>query len=145
MTQTELEQLNQVMGEVYANFCTKVGEGRRLDPAQTEAVARGRVWSGAAAARNGLVDELGGMARAVELAREKARLRPGQEHELALYSGLRGLMGMRELIGMRTAASAEAHWVTGALAQIAGLPEQWFPALAKLLSRTGASLLCPWF
>ncbi len=141
LTEGELEQLNQVMSEVYANFCAKVGQGRKLDPAQTEAVARGRIWSGAAAAGNGLVDELGGMARAVELAREKAKLAPGQEHDLALYSGLRGLMSMR--LGL--AASAQSHWLAGALAQIAGLPEQWLPALAKLLSRTGVSLLCPWF
>lgn len=145
MTEGELQQLNQVMGEVYANFCSKVGEGRKLDPAQTEAVARGRVWSGTAAARNGLVDELGGMARAVELAREKASLAPHQEHELVLYSGLRGLMGMRALMGMRMTLAAEPHWLAGAMAQIAGLPEQWLPALAKLLSRNGVSLLCPWF
>jgi protease-4 len=135
------------MGEVYSNFCAKVGHGRKLDAAQTEAVARGRVWSGTAAAGNGLVDELGGMARAVELAREKAKLAPDQEHELALYSGLHGLMGIRGLMGMRMtlAPAVEPHWLTAALAQIAGLPEQWLPALVKLFSGTGVSLICPWF
>ncbi|HEV3113409.1 MAG TPA: signal peptide peptidase SppA [Candidatus Binataceae bacterium] len=147
MTESELEQLNRVMGEVYSNFCAKVGHGRKLDAAQTEAVARGRVWSGTAAAGNGLVDELGGMARAVELAREKAKLAPDQEHELALYSGLHGLMGIRGLMGMRMtlAPAVEPHWLTAALAQIAGLPEQWLPALVKLFSGTGVSLICPWF
>ena len=77
MTESELEQLNRVMGEVYCEFLRQ-GRGRAASSiaAQTEAVARGRVWSGTAAAGNGLVDELGGMARAVELAREKARLAP---------------------------------------------------------------------
>ena len=141
MTEEELKQLNQVMGEVYANFCAKVGDGRKLDPAQTEAVARGRVWSGVAAAGNGLVDELGGMARAVELAREKGKMEPGQEHELVLYSGLRGLMSMR--LGL--AASEQSPWMAGVLAQITGLPEQWLPALVQIFQRTGTTLLCPWF
>jgi len=137
LTEDELRQLNDVMGSLYANFCAKVGQGRQLDQAQTEAVARGRVWSGAAAAANGLVDALGGMSRAVELAREKANLTPGQEHELALYSGLRGLMGMR----MTFAPAAESHWLSGTLAQIVGLPEEWLPALAQLLRRPATMML----
>jgi signal peptide peptidase SppA len=137
----ELRQLNDVMGSLYANFCAKVAQGRSLDQAQTEAVARGRVWSGTAASANGLVDTLGGMSRAIELAREKARLAPGQEHELVLYSGLRGLMGKR----MALAPSAQSHWLAGALAQVAGLPEPWLPGLAQILRGCGATLLCPWF
>jgi protease-4 len=140
MTEQELEQLNQVMGELYGNFCAKVSEGRKLDPAQTEAVARGRVWSGAAAAANGLVDELGGMARAVEVAREKARLAPGQEHELALYSGLRGVLNLRPAL----TPSAQPVWWVAALARLTGWPEQWLPALAKVVLGGGISLLSPW-
>ncbi len=137
----ELDQLNQVMGEVYGNFCAKVAQGRKLDPARTEAVARGRVWSGAAAAVNGLVDGLGGMARAVELAREKAHLTSDQDCELALFSGLRGIRS----IALGLTSSAQPHWMAGAAARIAGVPEQWLPALAQILSGGGASLLCWWF
>ena len=39
-------------------------------------VARGRVWTGADAAERGLVDELGGLRRAVEIARQRADLPP---------------------------------------------------------------------
>jgi protease-4 len=137
----ELQQLNHVMGEIYENFCAKVAQGRKLEPAQTEAVAKGRVWSGAAAGNNGLVDELGGMARAVELAREKANLAAGQDYELALYSGMRGLAGLRGAL----AFSAQSRWWTSALAQFSGIPEQWVPALGKIISSGGISLLCPWF
>ena len=41
---------------------------------QVHEVARGRVWTGADAAENGLVDELGGMAAAAEIARRRAGL-----------------------------------------------------------------------
>ena len=116
-------------------------QGRKLDAAQTEAVARGRVWSGAAAAANGLVDELGGMARAIELARDKAGMAPAQEHELASYTGQRGLMGLR----MALASAAQPPWSAAILAGIAGYPEQWLPALIKIFCRSGVALLCPWF
>ena len=99
LTADELDQLNRVMGELYANFSAKVAQGRKLDAAQTEMVARGRIWSGSAAVANGLVDALGGMARAIELAREKAQLAPGEEHEIALYTSARGLMGLRRMLG----------------------------------------------
>jgi protease IV len=141
LTDGELEQLNEVMGEAYGNFCAKVGEGRKLDPERTEAVARGRVWSGTGAAANGLVDALGGMDRAIELAREKANLPADREPALALYSGMRGLMASR----LALAFSPQAEWPAAALAGVTGLPEQWIPAMIKILSNAGVSLLCPWF
>jgi len=141
LTESELEQLNQVMGEMYANFTSKVAQGRKLDPAQTEAVARGRVWTGAAAASKGLVDELGGMDRAVELARQKAKLAADQEHELAPYSGQRGLMGWR----LAFASAAQPLLPMDMLSRAAGIPEQWIPALIQIFCRNGVALICPWF
>ena len=78
LSDAELAQLNSVVGELYGNFTAKVAEGRKLDAAQAEEVARGRVWSGVAAKARGLIDELGGLARAVEIAREKAGLKPDE-------------------------------------------------------------------
>jgi protease IV len=141
LAEAELDQLNAVMGELYTNFTAKVSEGRKLDPERTEAVARGRIWSGSAAAGNGLVDALGGMASALQLAREKATLAPGQEHELAIYTPMRGLVGLR----LASAFSAAPQWVAEPLARLIGLPEQWLPAVFGLLFRSGPSLLCPWF
>jgi protease-4 len=141
LAESELEQLNQVMGEMYANFTSKVAQGRKLDPAQTEAVARGRVWTGAAAAANGLVDELGGMDRAIELARHKAKLAAEQEHELASYSGQRGLMGWR----LAFASTAPPLLSFEMLSRAAGIPAPWIPALLQIFCRNGFALICPWF
>ncbi|MGO9059517.1 MAG: signal peptide peptidase SppA [Candidatus Binataceae bacterium] len=141
LTAIELDQLNEVMGELYANFSAKVAQGRKLDAAQTEIVARGRIWSGSAALANGLVDALGGMARAVELAREKAQLAPDEEHEIALYTSARGLMGLRRMLG----SAVEPDFWAGPLARLTGIPEPWLPALAQLLSSSGTLLFCPWF
>jgi protease-4 len=141
LTESELEQLNRVMGELYANFCAKVSQGRKLDAAQTEAAARGRVWSGAAAAANGLVDELGGMARAIELARHKANIAPGQDHELASYSRARGWTALRMALG----AAGGPPWPALLMARVGGWPEQWLAALIQIFSGSGLTLFCPWF
>lgn len=49
----------------YLHFKSLVSEGRGLDMAEVESVAQGRVWTGEQAIENGLVDELGGLDRAV--------------------------------------------------------------------------------
>jgi protease-4 len=139
LTAAELAQLNDVIGELYATFTAKVTEGRKLDPAATERVARGRVWSGIAAQACGLVDELGGLGRAVALAREKAGLKPGEEHDLVLYPPPNLLSALH-----LTAAYSEIPWALSAAARWLQLPERWTPALMSLVTRTGALLLCPW-
>ena len=72
----ELGQLNEAVGGATANFTAKVAQGRGLDPAQTEAMARGRVWSRALRpSAVDLVDELGGLEAAIEIARARAESR----------------------------------------------------------------------
>jgi protease IV len=139
LTTAELAQLNDVIGELYSTFTAKVTEGRKLDPAATEQVARGRVWSGVAAQARGLVDELGGLGRAVALAREKAGLKPGEEHDLVLYPPPNLLSALH-----LTAAYSEIPWALSAAARLLQLPERWTPALLSLVTRTGTLLLCPW-
>lgn len=138
LNEFELSQLNQVIGELYTTFTAKVAEGRKLDPVAAELSARGRVWSGIAAKERGLIDELGGLARAVVIAREKAGLKPEELHDLAPYppvsllSGLSGAFGRVETpIGIELAAEA------------LGLPARWTPAILLMAARGGLSLLCP--
>jgi protease IV len=73
------------MDKVYSAFVGHVAAGRRMSRLQVEGVASGRVWTGAAAKKIGLVDELGGLDRAVELAREEAGLGPGEKSAVVFY------------------------------------------------------------
>jgi protease IV len=71
------EQHAQVEAEAdlfYADFVQRVAEGRNLSTDAVEAVARGRVWTGADALEHGLVDELGGLRTAVRRAKVLAGL-----------------------------------------------------------------------
>jgi protease-4 len=50
---------------IYETFLDRVAQGRGITMAQADSVAQGRVWSGVDAKRLGLVDELGGLDKAV--------------------------------------------------------------------------------
>nr|MBA2735721.1 S49 family peptidase [Pyrinomonadaceae bacterium] len=56
------------------NFVPKVAQGRGRTVEQIHEVAQGRVWTGAQAKEKGLVDEFGGLNRAIEIAKELANL-----------------------------------------------------------------------
>jgi protease-4 len=63
-------RLEAFLDRIYGAFVAGVVRGRGLPEDQVHEVAQGRVWTGAQARELGLVDELGGFARALELARE---------------------------------------------------------------------------
>jgi len=74
-TDDERERLAAMLDRVYDEFVQKVADGRGMSTADVDVVARGRIWSGADAATNGLVDKLGGLRAAADIARQRAGLR----------------------------------------------------------------------
>jgi protease IV len=85
------ERLNASLDQVYAGFKAHVAAGRHLGADAVEAVAKGRVWSGAEAKDNGLVDALGGYEVAVRLAREAAHLATDAPVHIVVFPKQRGL------------------------------------------------------
>ena len=69
-TQAQKAAYTQQMSEIYADFTGKVAEGRNIDIDQVLEIAKGRVWTGEQAKARGLVDELGGIMKAVEIAKQ---------------------------------------------------------------------------
>jgi protease IV len=72
LTPAEEAIVQKFVDRIYNDFITKVSEGRKLTPEQVDSIAQGRVWSGSDAKRIGLVDEFGGLDKAIEIAAEKA-------------------------------------------------------------------------
>lgn len=66
--------LQTVINKGYTDFTGKVAEARKKSVEEIDAVARGRVWSGAQAKERGLVDELAGFDVAVADAAKRAKL-----------------------------------------------------------------------
>jgi protease-4 len=62
------------LDRVYSDFTQRAAKGRNLPLEQLQSLARGRVWTGEDAKANKLVDELGGFPKALELAKEAAKL-----------------------------------------------------------------------
>ena len=69
VTPEESERFKGSILHTYQTFLDRVSEGRDMKVEDVEKNAQGRVWSGIAAAENGLVDELGGIDKAVEVAK----------------------------------------------------------------------------
>ena len=69
--------LQSSVEHTYNRFIREVAEARGMGVEAVDRIAQGRVWSGADAARIGLVDELGGFDRAIGAAAEAAGLKPG--------------------------------------------------------------------
>jgi protease-4 len=69
--------IQSIIDKGYADFTGKVAAARERSVEQIDAVARGRVWSGAQAKERGLVDELGGLRAAVAQAASLAKLKDG--------------------------------------------------------------------
>ena len=82
-TPDELALFQTFVDWVYDQFIAKVAASRKLDRAVVQDIAQGRVWSGAEALKLGLVDELGGLAAAVNFAAQKVKL--GEDFRVAEY------------------------------------------------------------
>jgi protease-4 len=58
----------------YNDFVPKVAKGRKKDPQFIDSVGQGRVWTGAQAKDRGLVDDFGGLDKAIEVAKQLANI-----------------------------------------------------------------------
>ena len=77
-SEEERARIRSLNEAFYRTFIAKAAEGRGRSPEEIDEVAQGRVWTGEQAVGNGLVDRLGGLTVALEAARERAGIAPGQ-------------------------------------------------------------------
>jgi protease-4 len=86
------EKIRRGVEANYHGFVTRVAESRRRKYEEIEPLAQGRVWLGSQARERGLVDELGGLDRAIELLKQKARIPQDQKIRLVDYPGKRTIV-----------------------------------------------------
>ncbi|MBW4624783.1 MAG: signal peptide peptidase SppA [Brasilonema octagenarum HA4186-MV1] len=79
----ELAIYQRSVNRIYDTFLDKVAQGRKLPKQKVAEIAQGRVWSGAAAKKIGLVDDIGGLDAAVKYAATAANL--GDNWQLQEY------------------------------------------------------------
>jgi protease-4 len=132
-TEDEWALVNSWLDHIYADFTGKVAEGRRMTAERVHELARGRVWTGADALDNGLVDELGGLDRAAAIARRRAGLPAAAP--LRIYPRATPLDRLRPGSG----DARPAAWLpTGTGPMAALLAEAWGPVW-RLATQAGLS------
>jgi protease IV len=127
-SEDEWALVNSWLDHIYADFTGKVAAGRRLSGDRVHELARGRVWTGADALANGLVDELGGLDRAADVARTRAGLPPTAP--VRVYPRVRPLDRLRPPASSDSRPAAPAGLAAGLLA------ESWGPVW-RLAARAG--------
>lgn len=75
LSPTARAMLQRNVENFYVNFCMRVAQGRSLEVEYVDSIARGRVWTGLEANRLGLVDTLGGMNLAMNIAANAANIK----------------------------------------------------------------------
>jgi protease-4 len=89
--ESERQKLKEELQAFYDQFVEKVAQSRKMKPEAVDAIAQGRVWTGRQAKLIGLVDALGGLDRAIALAKDRAKIPPSQQVELVTYPPRRSL------------------------------------------------------
>ena len=100
----ERERVEGWIRSHYDDFITKVADGRDKTKAQVDSLGQGRFYSGVQGLKNGLVDEIGGLMSALDIAKADAGLDKDAEFELLqipqnlvfvdLFSGIPGIKTM---------------------------------------------------
>jgi len=82
---SERARVEEQMQATYDAFVEKAAAGRNTTPEKIDAIGQGRVWTGRQAKQLGLVDELGGLERALALAKERVGIPQDAGVELVVY------------------------------------------------------------
>ena len=87
----ERAKIEEQLQSTYELFLSRVAQGRHSTPAKIDTMAQGRVWTGRQAKDLGLVDELGGLDAAVQVARDRAKIDPKKSIQLVVYPARRSV------------------------------------------------------
>lgn len=91
MTDYQKAMMQKYVGNTYNDFTALVARTRGLRQSYVDSIGQGRVWAGVDALEIGLVDELGGLDKAIAYAAEKANL---TEYSLKDYPKQKDMMEM---------------------------------------------------
>ena len=112
----ELKKLREQLQAFYDQFVEKAAESRHTQPEKIDALAQGRVWTGRQAKQNGLVDQLGGLDRAIAVAKQRAKIPVESDVELAIYPPRKSFYELvSEQLGGSGEQMAASAWITANL------------------------------
>lgn len=123
--------------DIYEDFTTRVAEGRDIPLERVKDIAKGRVWTGTQAKDIGLVDELGGIMKAIELAKEMADIEPDAKINLKRFPRAKSTSEqLEELFG----GSAQMSESLAVMNEVLQLPEVQSAIKMRKANKIGAEL-----
>ncbi len=107
-SESEKDIFNKSLDNVYEDFTLKVSQARKIDAAKMDELARGRIWAGSGALKNGLIDDIGGFNKALGIAKELAGIKPEDKFTIAYYPKQKTLQEkISEVLGTAPMAAAK--------------------------------------
>jgi protease-4 len=91
-TDAQRASIRAQIEDFYHEFVHKAAEGRGRKDEEIDRIGQGRIWSGEQAKENGLVDELGGLRKAVEIAKQRANIPASEGVSLDMYPRRKSLL-----------------------------------------------------
>src|SRR6185312_1299 len=143
LTEPERKKLVDGINSDYEDFVGKVAAARRKPVSVIEPLAQGRVWLGDQAKANGLVDELGGIDRAIELVKAKAHIPSGNKVSLVLFPGKRSIFDVLFRSSNETEAEVRAATVLSGVG-LGPVREAWRNASLRVWMRGGMLRMMPY-
>lgn len=133
LTKAEQAILQKYIDRIYTDFITKVAQGRKLTLQQVDSIAQGRVWSGSDAKKIGLIDEFGGLNKAIQIAAQKVKLK---EYRISTFPEQKEpFEQFMESIGEEAS--------TYMAKQQFGQHYEWYSQITKLLKYEGMQMRMP--
>ena len=102
MNDATRKKLREGIEEIYGTFVGLVAESRKKKFEEIDEIAQGRVWLGAQGKGNGLVDELGGIDKAIELVKLKAKIPASENVKIVVFPPKKSLF--------LSLPSSSSHW-----------------------------------
>ena len=139
---TKMEaQINSIY---FDSFLPKVAKGRNKSAEEVNTLGQGRVWTGTQAKANGLIDEFGGLEKAIDIAKELATLPADKDVRRVVFPAPRPYL--ETLFGNDESAQMKEEQTQAALLQ--ALPEEArrpfrFASMLSKMKRGEAVLMLP--
>ena len=132
-------------GVYYDNFLPKVAKGRGKTDEEINTIGQGRVWTGTQAKANGLIDEFGGLERAIDIAKSLANLPADKDVRRVVFPEPRPFL--ETLFGSETSAETKEQQAQAAV--LDSLPADVrrsfrYVALFDQMQRGQAMLMMPY-
>lgn len=127
--------MQETVNDIYADFITIVGKGRKMDTSRVDELAEGRVYTGIHAKQVGLIDAYGGLQRAIQSAANKAGLK---NYELVNMPKQKDII--EQFFGTDKLEEAQSKMIEKELGKLA-LP---YNEIKSVLNKSGIQMRLPY-